>query len=167
MSNSNKKSTYKVDVLGNNKTFKNAVRSTGKGLRLLKSALQDEPSAKPMLNQIEKILDDNKLYKKLDKNVTRIKKGENKGKTCPYYLLQAIYKMKEGKSFNNSKNNSTKTTTKVTVKPKTEAKKETNNKKPLQKQTVKQLKELATELSINIPTKILKKDLIELIKKAS
>lgn len=160
----NAKSTYKVDVIGANKTFKNAVRSTGKGLRVLKAALQDEPSAKPMLRQIEKILNDQKLYKALDKGVRRITTGENKGKTCPFYILQAVYRMKEGKAVASSKNKSNTKSTKVTVS-------KTDNKPkdatPLQNQTVKDLRKLAGELSINVPAKVLKKDLITLIKKAA
>lgn len=90
-----KPSTYKVDVIANNRTFKDAVRSTGKGLRVLKAALRDNVEAKPMLRQIDKILKDEVLYKQLDKDVRRITKGENKGKTCPFYILQAVYKMKQ------------------------------------------------------------------------
>lgn len=164
MSNSNSKSTYKVDVLKANTTFKNACRSTGKGLRVLKSALKDDKEFLPMVRQIDKILNDKtqKLYKEIDKNVQRIKTGDNKGKTCPYYILQAVYKQKEGKSF--KKNNSTKTKTKVSVnKPKNAPK----NAPKLQSQTVKQLRAMASELSLNVPSQIKKADLITMIKKAA
>lgn len=171
----NSKSTYNVDVLQNNKIFKEAVRSTGKGLRILKAALQDKPEATPMLRQIDKILNDSsqKLYKEIDKNVQRNKDGQNKGKTCPFWILQAVYRQKEGKALK-SNNRPTKTV-KVTVKnapakkqnAKNAKKQPANNAKSLQGQTVAELKKIASELSLNVPTQIKKADLITMIKKAA
>jgi len=146
--NNNKPSTYKVDVIQANKTFKDAVRSTGKGLRILKTALKDNVEAKPMLRQIEKILKDEVLYKQLDKNVRRIAKGDNKGKTCPFYILQAVYKMKEGKS-----NTVTKSEPKTNLKPIAEVK-------------VTELKAKAKAKGIKGYTKMKREELITALKAA-
>lgn len=163
----NLKSTYKVDVIQNNKAYKNACRSVNKGLKMLKYALDGEVGAKPMIAQIDRVLKDPKLYEEVHKNVRRINKGANKGKTCPFYILQAIYKLKEGKTLTNDKpQNTVKVTVKKTAKPKNEVK-PVNNAKSLQKQTVKELTKIANDLSINVPTNTKKADLISLIKKAA
>lgn len=90
-----KPSTYKVDVIANNKTFKNASRSPKHALKLLIVGIEGEANSKPMVRAMKAILKDEVKMEVLNKNVRRINKGVNKGKTCPFYVLQEVYKMKQ------------------------------------------------------------------------
>lgn len=168
------KSTYKNDVLLNNSRHKNAVRSTGKGLRILVVSLDGQEGAAPMIATINKILRDEQLYKLLDTNVRRLPEGtKNAGKTCPFYILQTVHRIKEGKlkigdvvepkskkaSKSAPKKGSVKTQT-----PKPDSNADLVTPKKLQSQTVPQLKKLLKDMGIGFASNAKKATLLNLVK---
>lgn len=80
-----KKNNYKELVIGTNKNLKTFTKSTGGALKMLLLLDDLNPRLKKVIKAAQK---DDSIYKSLDKSVRRNKKGL----TCPFYVLQAIYK---------------------------------------------------------------------------
>jgi hypothetical protein len=91
MNTSKKSSTYKVDVLETNKSFKTAVRSVGTGLSLL---IHSGVLPGDMAKIAKKCKSNDELYKKLDGMTRRIKTKDGNFVT-PFTILQALYRMKD------------------------------------------------------------------------
>lgn len=76
---------YKTLVLGTNRNLKNFTKSTGGAIKLVLLLDDLNPRIKNTLKAIQK---DDSMYKSFDKNVRKNKKGQ----TCPFYVLQMVYK---------------------------------------------------------------------------
>jgi hypothetical protein len=76
---------YKNLVIGTNKNLKSFTKSTGGAIKLVLLLDDLHPRIKRTLKAIQK---DNQMYKSFDNNIRKNKHGN----TCPFYVLQAVYK---------------------------------------------------------------------------
>ena len=76
---------YKSLVIGTNKSLKNFCKSTGGAIKLVLLLDDLNPRIKRTLKAIQK---DDSMYKSFDSSIRKNKRGQ----TCPFYVLQMVYK---------------------------------------------------------------------------